>query len=116
MRQLLEMNDRKNENDDTNSHDPDDDDDDEDHIHSANYNRQDVEHLQLSLIEAYFAAFALETFTIVILPPGSSFMNSRIDSENDDLNLKKLECPFEAWRLFGRRIGPTFAPMLVAYT
>lgn len=119
MRQLLEMNDSKNNNDDINGHVPVGHDDDDDHIHSANYNRQNVEHLQLSLIEAYYAAFALETLTIVIRPPGASFTNSIIghtNNDSDDVKVKRLECPSEAWRLFGRRIGPTFAPLLVVYT
>lgn len=119
MRQLLEMSDNKNKNDGTNVHACEDEDDNDDHIHSTNYNRQNVEHLQLSLIEAYYAAFALETLTIVIRPPGASFTNSIIghtNIESDDVSVKKLECPSKTWRLFGRRIGPTFAPLLVAYT
>lgn len=59
--------------------------------------RADVEHLQLSLVEAYYAAFVLHS--LVLHDAAGITLNS----------------PRDTWHLFCKRAAPHFAPTFVAY-
>lgn len=63
----------------------------------TDFSRVDVEHLQLTLVEAYYASFVAKALHLC-------------DSKGNS-----LASPPATWRLFNFRAGPTFAPTFVAY-